>query len=147
MQKQNDAQNVGEVMTRDPVTMPKSASLRETAQVMSQRDIGSVIVVEDRESQRVRGIVTDRDMVVRGVAQGHDPDSMSLADVMSGEPVTVTEDTPIKQAVDLMMQKAVRRLPVVRGDQPVGVVSMGDLAVDRDPGSALGQISGQSPNN
>lgn len=147
MQKQNDAQNVGEVMTANSVTMPRSASLREAAQVMRERDIGTVIVVEDKESQKVAGIVTDRDMVVRGMAQGYDPDDVSLQDVMSGELVTVTEDMPIKRVVDLMMQKAVRRLPVVRGDQPVGVVSIGDLAVERDPKSAVGHISAQSPNN
>lgn len=146
MQNQS-AQKVGEVMTKNPATMPKSASLRETAQTMSQRDIGDVIVVEDRENQKVLGIVTDRDIVIRGVAQGFDPDDVSLADVMSGELVTVTEDTPIKQAVDTMMQKAVRRLPVVSGDHAVGVVSLGDLAVDRDPGSAVGQISSKSPNH
>lgn len=146
MQRNKDAQMVGEVMTKNPATLPKSASLREAAQLMRERAIGDIIVVEDRESQRICGIVTDRDIVIRGVAQGHDPDNMSLADVCSSELVTVSEDTPIKKAVDLMMQKAVRRLPVVRGQQPVGVVAIGDLAVERDPNSALGQISASDPN-
>lgn len=146
MQK-HDAQKVGEVMTKDPATMPRTASLRETAQLMRQRDIGDVIVVEDRESQRLAGLVTDRDIVVRAVAEGHNPDDVSLSDILTADVASVTEDTPIKQAIDLMMSKAVRRLPVVRGGQPVGVVSIGDLAVEKDPGSALGRISASSPNN
>ena len=143
----NDARTVGEVMTKDPATMPRSASLRETAQTMKQRDIGDVIVVEDRESQRVAGVVTDRDIVVRAVAEGHNPEDVSISDILSADVASVTEDTPIQQAIDLMMSKAVRRLPVVRREQPVGIVSLGDLAVERDPRSALGGISAADPNN
>lgn len=141
------AQTVGEIMTKDPVTMPQSASAREAAQIMRDRSIGDVIVVEDRESQRITGIVTDRDIVVRAVAEGFDPDTVSLADVQSAVLTTVTEDTPIQQAIDLMMKRSVRRLPVVRETRPVGVVAIGDLAVERDPGSALGQISAAEPNS
>jgi CBS domain-containing protein len=141
------AQIVGEIMTKDPVTMPQSASVREAAQVMRDRSIGDVIVVEDRESQRITGIVTDRDIVVRAVAEGYDPDTVSLADVQSAVLTTVTEDTPIQQAIDLMMKRSVRRLPVVRETRPVGVVAIGDLAVERDPGSVLGQISAAEPNS
>ncbi len=139
-------QTVGEIMTRNPVTLPKSASVREAAQVMRDRSIGDVLVVEDRESQQIAGIVTDRDIVVRAVAEGHDPDTVSLADVQSAVLVTVTEDTPIQKATDLMVKRSVRRLPVVRDKRPVGVVAMGDVAVERDPGSALGQISAAEPN-
>ena len=138
---------VRDVMTTDVAAMPMTASLREAANLMRERGIGDVLVTRDRESGAVMGIVTDRDIVVRGVAEGHDPDDMTLADVLSSKKlVTVTEDDPIKRAVDLMMENSVRRLPVMRGEVAVGIVSIGDLAVDRDTDSALARISAAGPN-
>lgn len=142
-----NAQCVRDVMTTEVATMPMSASLREAANVMRERGIGDVLVTRDRESGEVMGIVTDRDIVVRGVAEGHDPDDMSLADVLSSKKlVTVTEEDPLRRAVDLMMENAVRRLPVMRGGVAVGIVSIGDLAVERDTDSALARISAGRPN-
>ena len=140
-------ERVRDVMTSDPVTMPMSASVREAANLMREHGIGDILVTRDRESGAVMGIVTDRDIVVRGVAEGHDPDDMTLGDILSAQKlVTVAEDDPIKRAVDLMMENAVRRLPVMRGEVAVGIVSLGDLAVDRDTDSALARISAAGPN-
>jgi CBS domain-containing protein len=83
---------------------------------------------------------------VRTVAERQDPATTTLADICSHSLVTVTPTDSVEEAVRLMRTHAIRRLPVVEGGQAVGVVSLGDLAVERDPGSALGEISGAPPN-
>jgi CBS domain-containing protein len=138
-------QTVGEVMTRDPVTVEADATIVDAARLMRDRDIGPLVVVE---SDQVRGIVTDRDLVVRGLAEGGDPSSMRIGDVCTGDVESVSPDEPISDAVRRMEQRDVRRLPVVEGGRPVGIVSMGDLAVEGDlPSSAVADISAASPNN
>jgi CBS domain-containing protein len=138
-------QTVGEVMTRNPVTVEADATIVDAARLMRDRDIGPLVVVE---SDQVRGIVTDRDLVVRGLAEGGDPSSMRIGDVCTGDVESVSPDEPISDAVRRMEQRDVRRLPVVDGGRPVGIVSMGDLAVEGDlPSSAVADISAASPNN
>lgn len=132
------AQSIREVMTSDPVTLPASSSLVEAARQMKQQDIGDVLVVD---GDTVRGIVTDRDIVVRAIAEGRDPNGTSLRDVCSDQVVSLSPDDTVESAVRLMRERAVRRLPVVEGGRAVGIVSIGDLAVDRDPDSALADIS------
>jgi len=87
-----------------------------------------------------------RDIVVRTVAEARDPATTTLADICSHALTTVSPTDSIEQAVQLMRAKAIRRLPVVEGGQAVGIVSLGDLAVERDPSSALGDISAAPPN-
>ncbi|MGI9121025.1 MAG: CBS domain-containing protein [Acidimicrobiales bacterium] len=130
-------------MTADPVALESTASVIDAARQMKDRDIGDVIVVEDG---RICGVVTDRDLVVRALAELRDPTATKLGEVCSRELATVSPEDDLKSAGDLMRDKAVRRMPVVEGDRPVGIVSMGDLAVERDPDSALGSISAASPN-
>lgn len=137
------AQRVGEVMTRKPLALQARTSLVEAAGAMRDHDVGSVLVLDDTT---VRGIVTDRDIVVRAVAEGRDPAATVLAHISSEDPVSVTEDDTVDHAVELMRLHAVRRLPVVEHGQPVGIVSIGDLAIVRDPTSALGHISAADPN-
>lgn len=134
---------VRDVMTANPVTLQASTSITEAARTMKERDIGAVVVVED---DRLCGVVTDRDMVVRALAEDREPGATNLADICSREVNTVGPDDDLTTAGDLMREKAVRRVPVVEGGEPVGIVSMGDLAVERDPSSALGQVSAASPN-
>ncbi len=132
-------QKIKEVMTGSPVTVPGAMSVVEAAQRMREEDIGDVVVVD---GDRLLGIVTDRDLVVRVLAQGHDPRQTTLAGICTRELTTVTEEDDVETAVKLMREKAVRRLPVIaRAGRPVGIVSLGDLAVEKDPNSALGQIS------
>jgi len=138
------AQNVSDVMTVDLVTCPSTAKIADVARLMRDRDIGDVLVTNDGQ---LRGIVTDRDIVVRCVAEGIDINTASLSAACSEELTTVTSDTPIERAVAIMAEHALRRLPVVDRGKPVGIVSIGDLAIQRDPHSALGQISAQPPNN
>lgn len=134
-----------EVMTPDPVTVAATASLQHAAQVMRDRNIGDVLVVD--ESGTLYGIVTDRDIVVEGIAEGGDPSSMSVDEVCTHDPISLGPDDAVAKAAKLMSERAIRRLPVVDNGSLVGIVSLGDLAEDRDPDSVLGEISEAPPNN
>jgi CBS domain-containing protein len=142
-EKNRTGDPIRQVMTTDPVSMPASASLAEAARQMRDAGIGDVIVLED---SRVCGIVTDRDLVVRGLAEGRDPERTQIAEVCSRELTTLSPRDTVERAVELMRDKAIRRLPIVDDGRPVGIVSIGDLALERDPESALGQISAAPPN-
>lgn len=135
-------QRVREVMTANPVVVPKDASVLEAARLMRDRGIGDVIVIDGDEAE---GIVTDRDIVVRAVAEGSDPGRVRVEEVLSGELATVAPDDPVERAIELMRQKAIRRIPVVEAGKPVGVVSIGDLAIERDAASVLADISEEPP--
>ena len=136
------AQQIRELMTPNPVVLPGTASVHEASRAMRDAQIGDVIVIENNQ---VCGIVTDRDIVVRTVAETQDPATTTLADICSHNLLTVTPTDSVEEAVRLMRTHAIRRLPVVDGGQAVGIVSLGDLAVERDPRSALGEISGAPP--
>jgi CBS domain-containing protein len=133
---------VQEVMTTDPVALDASETVGEAARRMKAEDIGDVIVVQDG---RICGVVTDRDIVVRVLAEGRDPNQTQLGDVCSREVATVSPDDDLTAAGDLMRDRAVRRVPVVENGKPVGIVSIGDLAIERDPDSALSHISAAPP--
>jgi CBS domain-containing protein len=136
------AQTVREIMTRSVVTLPKDASIVEAARLMRDNGIGDVVVTE---GDRAEGIVTDRDIVIRAVADGKEPGSVRLDQVVSEDLTAVAPDDPIDRAVQIMRERAIRRLPVVEAGKPVGIVSLGDLAVEHDPGSALADISEEPP--
>jgi CBS domain-containing protein len=136
------AQQVKEIMTGRPITLGRDASLVEAARLMRDQGIGDVIVVDGDDAQ---GIVTDRDIVIRGVADGADPNTTRLGQVVSGDLTSVAPDDPVDRAIELMREHAIRRLPVLEGGKPVGVLSIGDLAVERDPRSALADISEEPP--
>lgn len=135
--------SVREVMHGNPVCVPVTTPIREAARMMRDQNIGDVLVVD---GDRLRGIVTDRDIVVRGIAEGNDVERTPVQDVCSPQLVVVTPDDALDRAVQLMREHAVRRLPVAEGDRPVGIVSIGDLALEKDPDSALADISGSPPN-
>jgi len=137
------AQRIREVMTSDPVTIGASATIQEAAQAMRQADIGDVIVMQD---SKVCGILTDRDIVVRALADGKDPKSTRVQEICTRELATLSPSDSVDDAVEVMRQQAVRRVPVVEGKKPVGVVSLGDLAVERDRRSALADISAAPAN-
>ncbi len=138
------AQLIREVMTSSPCVLDAGATVHEAARQMAERDIGDVIVCE---GEKVCGIVTDRDITVRAVAQGKDASSTRLGDICSKDLITVAPDDAVDDAIRLMRDKAVRRLPVVEGGRPIGVLSIGDLAMERDQQSALADISAARPNN
>ncbi|MGW4758373.1 CBS domain-containing protein [Streptomyces chartreusis] len=138
------AQHVRDVMTTDLVTVEPQAPVTSVAEMMRDEDVGAVLVTE---GEQLRGLVTDRDLVVRSVAAGHDPGSTTVVDACSDEMITVGAGDDLEHAVDVMREHSVRRVPVVDQKQhAVGVVSLGDLAMKRDPHSALGDISAAGPN-
>jgi CBS domain-containing protein len=136
------ARTVEEIMTRDPRTVNASDPVTEAARAMRDSDIGDVVVVDGGE---VSGIVTDRDIVVRGVAEGRDPDSTNVSDVCTSGIETIEPGASVDDALRLMREHDIRRLPVVDGGNPVGIISLGDLAVEREPESTLADISAASP--
>ena len=138
------AERIQDVMTTNPETLPESTTVREAAEAMRANDIGDVVVVDD--NGKLSGILTDRDIVVRVVAEGRDPRATRIGDIASRDLTAVSPDDPVDRAVQLMRDKAIRRLPAVDKGKPVGIVSIGDLALDRDPGSALADISAAPPN-
>jgi CBS domain-containing protein len=136
-------QTINEVMTHDPVTCESTASLEDVARAMRDNDTGAIVVTDD---EKFAGLVTDRDIVVRAVAEGRDPGT-PVRDAVSENVVSVTPDEPVERAIEIMREQAVRRVPVVQDGRPVGVVSIGDLAIERDETSALADISAASPNS
>jgi CBS domain-containing protein len=137
------AQFLREIMTQRPVTVEAGDTVIAAARSMRDGNIGDVVVLE---SGQVQGILTDRDIVVRALAEGRDPARTSVGEICSRELTMLAPTDTIEDAVKIMRDKAIRRLPVVEGGRPVGIVSLGDLAVDRDPASVLGNISAAPPN-
>jgi CBS domain-containing protein len=138
------AQSVREVMTPQPVLLKDSASAVDAARSMRDQNIGDVIVVKNGE---ICGMVTDRDIVVRIIAEGRDPASVTLGEICSTDVATVEADEEVDKVEKMMREKAIRRIPVVESGRPVGVISLGDLALQRDKKSALADISEAPPNN
>ena len=136
---------VADVMTSDPVVCPSSSSLADAAKAMRDRDIGDVLVSVDG---RVVGILTDRDIVVRGLVHETDPRKITVGDIATRDVWCVADDADVAEAAQRMQDAAVRRLAVVDNEgQAVGIVSLGDLAVADGHPSALGTISATPPNN
>jgi CBS domain-containing protein len=134
---------VRDVMMTNPLSVDAGASIRQAAEVMRDNDIGDVLVVGDGS---LRGIVTDRDIVVRALADGRQPDATPVGDVCSPELTVVDAQAEVAEAADIMGRHAVRRLPVVENNEVVGIVSLGDLARRSEPESALSDISAAPPN-
>jgi len=136
---------VREIMIKQLVTVELDTSLQEAARKMRDAGIGDVLVVEDG---RLCGVVTDRDLVVRAMAEGKDPEHTAVRAVCSTAVVSIGPDDDVDRAVTLMRQNALRRLPVTEDGHPVGIVSLGDLAIEleRDCGFALADISAALPN-
>ena len=134
---------VRDIMTDPAITIAEGASVREAAELMRQHNIGSVPVVDSSHS--LVGIVTDRDIVIRNMARGLDPISHSVEEIMTRDVSSVTPETEIDDAAEVMASDKVRRLPVVKDDRVVGFVALGDISACRDylfeTGEALSEIS------
>jgi len=131
-------------MAKNPVTLSKSTPLIEAAKSMKEKDIGNVIVFDNGQ---IEGVVTDRDIVVRAIAEGRDPNNTKLEEVCSSGVVTLPPDASLDEAAKLMRDKKVRRIPIEENGKPVGIVSIGDLAMKLDDRSALADISAAGGNN
>jgi len=133
---------VRDIMTRSPRCVPPDTTLTEVAKIMGELDVGSLPICDD---DRLTGMITDRDIVLRAVAHGLDPRSTTVREVMSGSIAFITEDDDVEKATRLFEAKRIRRLPVLtREKRLVGIVSLGDLAVNAGAGlggEALKEIS------
>jgi len=128
--------SVKDAMTSDVNTATPSLSLTDAAKLMKQEDVGSVPVVD---GERLIGMLTDRDIVVRGIADGSDPHAVKAGDIASRDVVTVRPDDDLDDALRLMAQHQVRRLPVVEDGHLVGVLAQADVAHEAKE-KAVGQL-------
>ncbi|HKA69349.1 MAG TPA: CBS domain-containing protein [Actinomycetes bacterium] len=135
-------QRIDEIMTKNVVTVPINGTVLEAARLMQENAIGDVVAVD---GEQLWGLITDRDIVTRVVAEGRPPQETSVAEVSSRNPVTVQPGQDFREAVLLMRSNDIRRLPVVDDGRLVGIVTLGDLAEHKDPNSALGDISAAPP--
>ncbi len=135
---------IRELMTANVTTCTPESTLTQAAQLMKQENVGSIPVVQDN---RLVGIITDRDIVVKCVANGSSCDSMTTSTAMATNPVTCSPDTDAHEAARLMAREQIRRLPVVDNGRLVGICALGDLAVVdihvNEAGEALSGISEQ----
>ena len=148
MANQNSKQ-IRDVMTSNPECVSEKDSLRDVARIMKDRDTGVVPVVNGR---KIVGLITDRDIVVRGLAEGKNLESASVSELMTKQVRTVRDDATVNDALELMNSAEVRRVAVVNGnDELVGIVSLGDISVKSDKDAKVGKtvesISGAPPNN
>ncbi|HEX8856755.1 MAG TPA: CBS domain-containing protein [Thermoleophilaceae bacterium] len=136
-------QKISEIMTGDPVTVERDTPIAEVARQMRDADTGAILVTDNG---RLFGIATDRDIAVRAVADGLDPDTPA-DQVTTTDLRTLSPGDSVDDAIQTMRQDDVRRLPIVDGNRPVGIVSLGDLAIERDEDSVLADISSEPANN
>jgi CBS domain-containing protein len=133
---------VRHAMTEAPQTANPDMTAADAAGLMKELDIG---VVPIAENGKLIGLVTDRDIVLRVVANRQNPDQVPLSEILTKSPVTVTPDMRLSEARELMAKHRIRRLPVMKGDELVGILSLGDIAVadasGREVGEALEEIS------
>jgi CBS domain-containing protein len=138
-----------EVMTPDPATCEPGDPIRRAAEIMKREDVGAVPVVESRTSPRLVGIVTDRDLVLRVLAEGHSVDSTVVREAMTGNPAYCREDEDVSHAVGYMAERQVRRMPIVDTDGRLrGIISQADVATrvnrDKTTGELVEAISERS---
>ena len=133
---------VRDVMTAEPIVLQQDQTIADAAQAMRDSAVGAVLVVD---GDRLCGLVTDRDIVVRAVAEAAPPGS-PVGRVVSPDLIAVAADDAADDAARVMQAHAIRRLPVMDHGRIVGIVSIGDLAVSRGEDSALADISAAEPN-
>jgi CBS domain-containing protein len=138
------AQKIRDLMTTDLVMLEADRPVAEAAQKMRERNVGDVLVTRNGG---LVGILTDRDIVVRCIADDKIPAETKVSEVFTTEPTTLSPVDSLDDAVDSLREANVRRLPVVEDGRVVGIVSIGDLAEARDEKSALADISSAAPNN
>ncbi len=121
---------IEDIMSRDIRHVQSDTTLREAARIMRDHAVGCLPVLED---ERIVGLLTDRDIVLRAVAEGRAPDTVTAGEAMTNKPITIRADQTVSEAADLMRRRAIRRLVATDSQgRPVGIVSVGDLAASRD---------------
>jgi CBS domain-containing protein len=137
------ARKMRDIMSPAPVSLAATESAAAAARAMKEHGIGTVLVLADG---KLSGLVTDRDITVRILAENRDPLTTPVGDICSTELAVLGPDDDVDQAARLVRDHAVRRIPVVRDGIPVGIVSIGDLALEKDGQSALSDVSAAPPN-
>ncbi|WP_409468551.1 CBS domain-containing protein [Streptomyces sp. HC307] len=137
---------IRDVMSPGTASVEPMTTVARAARLMRDQDIGDVLVAYDCD---LFGVLTDRDIAVRAVAEGLDPNITTVGSLCTRPPVvTLAPDDTTDHAIELMRKHAVRRIPVVEhGGCPIGMISLGDLATSEDPHSALADISRAAPNH
>lgn len=131
----------GNVMTRSPIVALPKDTVVMVAQIMREQDIGPVPVVKDKTSRQLIGIVTDRDLALKVVALGHNPNEILVEDVMTKDVVTCREDDDVQTALDAMAKHQLRRIPVVdANDSLVGIIAQADVATRMDEPEKTGEV-------
>ena len=148
-QESGSFRSIRDVMTPNPASISEKDSVKRAAEIMKREDAGVVPVVDGR---KIIGIVTDRDIVVRVIAEGKDCSNAKISDAMSKQVRTVKEDTPINEVLQLMSREQIRRVPVTNANNElIGIVSIGDIASDSKETVSVGRtvedISEAPPNN
>ena len=133
---------VRDIMSAAPVCMAAGESVSAAARAMKQHGTGTILVLADG---RLSGLVTDRDITVRVLAEDRDPRTTRVGDICSGELIVLDPDDDLARAARLVRDRAVRRIPVLRDGTPVGVVSVGDLALEKDAMPVLSGVSSAPP--
>ena len=146
---QDQTKRIRDFMTANPVAVSEKDNIREVARIMKREDTGVVPVID--EGKRVIGMVTDRDIVVRLVAEGKDPSNAKVNEVMTKNVRAVREEATVKEALQVMGGAHVRRVPVVNTkNELVGILSLGDIATDTNQVDGIGktveEISQAPPN-
>jgi CBS domain-containing protein len=138
------ATKMRDIMSPAPVSMAATEPVSAAARAMKEHGIGTVLIVADG---RLSGLVTDRDIAVRVLAESRDPATTRIGDICGTELAVLGPDDDVEQATRLVRERAVRRIPVVQDGTPVGVVSIGDLALEKDRESALPDVPAAPPNS
>lgn len=133
-----------DIMSPAPVCMAPGESVYAAAQAMKRHGIGTVLMLADG---RLSGLVTDRDITVRVLAEGRDPRTTRIGDICSAELMVLGPDDDVEEAARLVRERAVRRIPVLQDGVPVGVVSIGDLALEKDASPAPSGVSAAPSNS
>lgn len=120
---------VNEIMSKDPACCTPESRLGEVARLMVENDCGEIPVVDSKRTMRPVGVITDRDIVVRTVAEGKNPLEAEAGDCMSSPAVTVTPETSVEECCDIMEERQLRRVPVVDdAGACCGIVAQADIA-------------------
>ena len=134
-----------EIMTKDPECCVPSDSVMKAAQLMKSEDVGPIPIVEDKEEKKLTGIVTDRDLAIKVVAEARDPKTTQVEEVMSEGLVTCRENDDVQSVLKLMEDNQIRRIPVVdQGDHLLGIIAQADVATrlgSRTTGRVVEQVS------
>src|SRR5215210_1176307 len=146
---QDRNRHIRDVMTRNPECVSEKDSIRDVARIMKDQDTGVVPVVDGK---KIIGLITDRDIVVRGLAEGKNLENVRVNELMTKSVRSVREDASLNEALELMSNAEIRRVAVVNSnDELVGIVSLGDIASqgnqDGKVGKAVEEISEAPPNN